>query len=161
MTISGPIQRSAVAILLLLTFASGRAENGFDAAVRRLSAESIFAFGGVGFVGQTSKGELDFRVIAAQEKEVALAAFEKLVVSGNPQAVAYGLSGIRKLSPSRFQELLPSFESSSIEVETMRGCIISKSHLDKVAEQIRRGDFDPWIEKDFKTTSVRLFTPSY
>lgn len=159
MFISSSIGRSVAAILLLLTFAPGYAEDEVAAAVRRLSAEGIFAFGGVGFVGQTSKGELDFRVIAVQEKEVALAAFEKLVASGNPQAVAYGLSGIRRLNPDRFKELFPDFEKSSKEVEIMRGCIISKSHLDKVAGQIRRGDFDLRIEKDFKPTGVRASTP--
>ena len=71
----------------------------------------VFAFGLVGFAGQTSEGELDFRIIAAEEKEVALATFEKLVASGNPQAAAYGLFGIRRLRPSRFQERLPDFES--------------------------------------------------
>jgi hypothetical protein len=115
----------------------------------------------VGRAGQTSKGELDFRIIAAQEKEVELAAFEKLVASGNPKAAAYGLSGIRKLRPSRFQELLPDFEKASNVVETMRGCMISKSHLDDVAVEFRRGDFDPWIEKDFKSTGVRLSGPLF
>jgi hypothetical protein len=53
----------------------------------------VFALGGVGFAAQTSQGELDFRIIAAQQKEVTLAAFEKLVASGNPQALAYLVFG--------------------------------------------------------------------
>jgi hypothetical protein len=84
----------------------------------------VFAFLGLGFAGHSSQGELDFRIIAAQEKEVALAAFENLVASENPQDAPYGLSGIRKLSPGRLQEPLPDSLKSSMEVETMSGCII-------------------------------------
>jgi hypothetical protein len=72
---------------------------------------------------------------------VALTAFEKLYATGGPQGQSYALSGIKKLNPSRFKELLASAEASTVEVEVMRGCIISHESLRDVAKQIDLGKF--------------------
>jgi len=90
------------------------------AAIGRLSEVDVFAFGGVGFAGQTSKGEIDFRLVLSQPSPVALSALEKLYATGNPQARSYALFGIRKIKPSRFKELLTSAEASKDKVDVMR-----------------------------------------
>jgi hypothetical protein len=128
-----------VAILFLLCGIAVHADDPVDSAARRLSNVEIFAFGGVGYTGVTSKGEIDFKLVLAQP--VALAAFEKLYATGNPQAKSYALSGIKKLNPSRFKDLLASVGASTDEVVVERGCIVSHESLREVAKQIDRGKF--------------------
>jgi len=131
--------KHCVAVLLLLGAAVAYADD--DDAMKRLSTVGIFEFGGVGYAGATSKGEIDFKLILAQPQTVALAAFERLYAAGNPQGRSYALSGIKKLNPRRFKDLLAVVEGSTDEVKVERGCIISHELLGGVAKQIDRGKF--------------------
>jgi hypothetical protein len=106
-----------------------------------LSAVEEFAFGGVGYAGAISKGEIDFKLVLSQPGPIALSGFEKLYASGNPQGRSYALSGIKKLNPPRFHELLISARTSTDKVDVMRGCIISHESLRDVVMQIDRGKF--------------------
>jgi hypothetical protein len=128
------------AILMLCGFAV-RADDSVVSAVKRLSAVEKFAFGGVGYAGVTSKGEIDFKLILSQPQTTALSAFEELYATGNPQGKSYALSGMKKLNPHRFNELLAALGTSTDEVEVMRGCILSHEPLRDVAKQIERGKF--------------------
>ena len=96
----------SIGAALLLYAVVPRADDAVDAAVRRLAKVETFAFGGTGYAGVTSKGEIDFRLLVSQPPQVALAAFEKLYAAGNPQGKSYALSGFKKLDPRRFKELL-------------------------------------------------------
>lgn len=117
------------------------AEDSVDAAVSRLSTVERFAFGGVGYAGVTSKGEADFRFVLTQPRLTALNAFERLYVIGNPQGKSYALSGLKKLAPERFAELIETLGESTDKVQVMRGCIISHELLPDVAKQIGQGKF--------------------
>ena len=130
-----------VAILVFFCGVAACADDSVASAVKRLSTVETFAFGGVGYAGVTSKGEIDFKFILSQPQLTALSAFEKLYATANPQGKSYALSGIKKLNPKRFKELLPSSEASRDEVEVMRGCIVSHEALWDVAKQIDRGKF--------------------
>jgi len=127
-----------VMVLLLLCGTLAWADDLADAAIQRLSTVSMYAFGGVGFVGRITQGELDFRIVVAQPREVAEAAFEKLYASGNPQAEAYALAGMKKMNPARFKELVMLAEGSTQEVRTGRGCIISREPLRQIAQGLDR-----------------------
>jgi hypothetical protein len=127
--------------LLLLCGVAAPAEDSVDAAVSRLSTVERFAFGGTGYAGVTSKGELDFKVVLSQPRPAALTAFERLFATGNPQGKSYALSGVKKLNPEKFKELLASASASTEQVEVMRGCIVSHESLREVAKQIDRGEF--------------------
>ena len=117
------------------------ADDTVDAAVNRLSTIERFAFGGVGYAGVTSKGETDFKFVLALPKPTVLSAFERLYAVGNPQGKSYALSGLKKLAPERFAELVATLAKSTDEVEVMRGCIISHELLPEVAKQIGQGKF--------------------
>jgi hypothetical protein len=130
-----------IALFLILFAVTVSAEEPLEAAVKRLSAVGTFAFGGVGYAGATSKGEIDFKLVLSQREPAALAAFEKIYATGNPQGKSYALSGIRKLKPLRFRELLASGAGSRDEVNVMRGCIVSHELLPEVAQQIDHGKF--------------------
>jgi len=129
------------AILMLLCGVAVRADDSVASALKRLSTVEKFAFGGVGFAGVTSKGEIDFKLILSQPQAAALSAFEELYATGNPQGKSYALSGMKKLNPQRSKELLAALETSTDEVEVMRGCIVSHERLRDVAKQIERGKF--------------------
>jgi hypothetical protein len=126
---------------ILFSVLPALADDTADAAVNRLSTVKQFAFGGIGWAGETSKGETDFKLVLAQPKPTALKAFERLYVIGNPQGKSYALSGLRKLAPERFAGLIASLGKSTDEVEVVRGCIFSHEPLPKVAEQIGQGKF--------------------
>lgn len=86
-------------IFLLLTTVLALAEQPADPPLHGLAGVGVFAFGGVGIAGVTSQGEKDYRVILSRSS--ALAEFEKLFATGNPQAKAYALVGIRALDVDR------------------------------------------------------------
>jgi len=131
-----------LAILVFFCAAStALADDSVTAAVDRLSRVERFAFGGVGFAGVTSNGEIDFKLIFAQPESIALNAFEKLYVIGNPQGKSYALSGIKNLKPQRFSELMASIAKSTEEVAVMRGCIVSHEALRDITKQIDQRKF--------------------
>jgi hypothetical protein len=117
------------------------ADEAVDAAVNRLATVREFAFGGVGYAGIISKGEIDFKLVLNQPKPTALTAFERLYAIGNPQGKSYAFSGLKKLAPERFAELTGTLAKSTEVVYVMRGCIISHESLPAVAKQIARGKF--------------------
>jgi hypothetical protein len=139
--------RRSIALLLLVSASTLtgllQADAKLDAVVSHLSKVDVFAFGGVGYAGVTSQGELDFRAIVSQPIPVALAAFEMLYVTGNPQAKAYAIVGFKKLDPNRYRELLSFTKDSADQVAVMRGCIINREALAKVVQEIEKGEFAP------------------
>ena len=142
------IVKYLVVIALLLGGGSGFAQSLIDSSVKLFSKVEVFAFGGVGYAGQTSAGEIDFKTILSLPPQDALAVFEKLVVTGNPQAKAYALSGMRKINPRRFQELFVVAEESREDVAVMRSCVLTTESLRDVAEKIDRGEWDLYLKRD-------------
>ncbi len=130
-----------VAGFLLLHGVVARADEHLDAVVKRMASVSIFAFGGVGYAGVTSKGEIDFKFLLSQSAPVALAAFEKLYANGNPQAKSYALAGIKKLNLNKYKELLVIAGTATDKVQVMRGCISFQESLQNVAKEIDGGEF--------------------
>ncbi|HLI77857.1 MAG TPA: hypothetical protein VKV02_13005 [Acidobacteriaceae bacterium] len=100
-------------------------------ALGRLLHAAMFALGPVGYAGQTSPEERDYRQILAQPN--ALASFEELFARGNKQAKSYALAGMRQLSPARFRELYATLPDPNAKVHTMHGCIVSDETLRQVA----------------------------
>jgi len=122
------------------------AQDTLSAAVKSLSNTGVFAFGGVGFVGKISQGEIDFRVIQSQPAAVALASFETIYATGDPAAKSYALAGIRQLDRERFRDILRSLDGSQEEVFTMEGCIMERRRLVDIAKAIDAGSYDDWLK---------------
>jgi hypothetical protein len=140
------MKRWTVVVLMLLVWTAAYSQDSLSIAMKRLAATDTFAFGGTGFAGITSKGEIDFKVIMSQPRDVALQALEQLYATGNPQAKSYALAGIRKLDSKRFQELRLSLRSSDEKVVTMGGCLISEQLLKEVANDLNSGKYDHWLK---------------
>lgn len=134
------------AALVVLVCSVALAQDALSAAVRSMANTGVFAFGGVGFIGKISEGELDFRVIQSQPAAVALASFEKIYATGDAAARLYALAGIRQLDETRSKELLRSLDSSQETVFTMQGCIMEKHRLGDIAKAIGAGSYDSWLK---------------
>jgi hypothetical protein len=142
--------KRAFALLIFLLLPVGiRPQDA--AAWRHLSSTKVFAFGGIGYAGKISDGEIDFRAIYSQPNAIALSQFEDLYKNGNPEAKSYALAGIRQLAPARFEALRQSLAGSGVNVVTMRGCIIEEELLTKVTAEIAKGDYDYWIKRIRRT----------
>jgi hypothetical protein len=139
------VKRIAAALLVLICGVAS-AQDALSTAVKSMTKTGVFAFGGVGFVGKISQGELDFRVIQSQPPAVALASFEKIYATGDAAAKIYALAGIRQLDHGRFELLLQSLEGSQETVFTMQGCIMEKRRLGEIAKAIDAGNYDSWLK---------------
>jgi len=135
---------AAVALVIVSTVAFS--QDSISIAMQRMTTAKVFAFGAVGFAATTSEGEIDFKIVMSLPKEKAIAAFEKLYGTGNPQAKSYALAGLRKLDRTRFRELRTSLRSSDLKVQTESGCVISEQSLREVANDLDSGKYDKWAQ---------------
>ena len=134
------------AVLLVVFCSIASAQDALSATVKNLTNTGVFAFGGVGFVGKISEGEIDFRAIQSQPAAVALSSFETIYATGDPAAKGYALAGIRQLDRERFKEILRSLDGSQEIVFTMEGCIMERRRLVEVAKAIDAGSYDHWLK---------------
>ncbi len=130
------VSRSVGVLLLTLSVSAADDSN----AVKKLSGTPIFAFGGIGYAGTTSEGEVAFKAVLASVS--AEADFLRLLKSGNPQAKCYALVGLRVTSRQAFNEQLKTFASSNQEVQTCAGCNMARQPMSSVVASIQRGDYD-------------------
>ncbi len=133
------------AVAFLCFSAIAFCQDAASVALLRIQSTAVFAFGGVGFVGRTSQGEIDFKTILSLPREQAIAAIEQIYEKGNPQAKSYALAGLRKLDVSRFETLRTSLQHSPVKVQIMRGCILSGETLQQIASGIESGQYDSWL----------------
>jgi len=133
-------------VLLALFCSTALAQDAVSTSVQSMMKTSVFAFGGVGFAGKTSQGELDFRVIQSQPSAIALNGFEKIFAGGDTEAKSYALLGIRQLDGKRFKELLQSLQGSQQKVVTMHGCILEKHSFMDIARAIDSGSYDGYLK---------------
>ncbi len=133
------------AILLAISCNAAIAQDTLPAAVQRLSKVGVFAFGGVGFIGKTSQGELDFRIVESQSPEVAAENFEKIFANGDDAAKIYALIGLRQFNKNRSNELFQSLEHSQEKVYTMRGCIMGPQSLADIVKAVHSGSYDSYL----------------
>ena len=113
-------------------------------AYEQLLSVRYFAFGGVGYAGVTSEGEMAYRAIAAGTN--ALSLFSAALTNGNAQAKLYALCGIRQFEPSTFDALAKSLLSANPQVETLRGCIMRHEFATNVVARISSGAYDVYFK---------------
>jgi hypothetical protein len=121
------------------------AQEKADTAQETLEFARVFAFGGIGFAGTTSREELAFTSILVLPSHTAKQRLERLYLSGNPQAMSYALAGMRKLDRKRYAELIARARTSDATVHTMSGCIMTNEKLRKIADEVDSGKYDPWL----------------
>lgn len=130
------------AVLLVMVCSVASAQDTLSATVKSLSKTGMFAFGGVGFIGKISQGEIDFRAIQSQPAAVALATFETVYSTGDAPAQIYALAGIRQLDKVRFKELYRTLDRSDEKVLVGEGCILQWRRVGELAKAIDAGSYD-------------------
>jgi hypothetical protein len=138
-------KNTIAALLFVLLVAPAGSQSPTSTAQTRMAAVKTFAFGGTGFAGITSEGELLFNQIMSEPPAQAMQDLETIYATGNPQAQAYALAGIRKLDRDRFRTLLHSARESHAAVEIMSGCVVDKISLKRLAGRIDAGRYDLWL----------------
>ncbi|MDB6153566.1 MAG: hypothetical protein JWL90_2019 [Chthoniobacteraceae bacterium] len=129
-----------VRIFTLLTLFGALAAASERAAIEKLGGIEVFAFGGIGFAGTTSEGEIAFKQIFKSDS--AEADLLELLKTGNAQSKCYALVGLRLKNRPAFNEQVKSFTSSKQEVQTCGGCIMMKLPMSSVVAGIERGNYD-------------------
>ena len=124
---------------MFLMVAGAQAGEPRDPTFERLAKVEVFAFGGIGYAGVISQGEKDYEAIFSRQS--AAADFERLYATGNLQAKAYSLVGLRLLKPDKYRELSTLLRDSQTEVQTMHGCISGHEFARVVVEQIEAGRY--------------------
>lgn len=127
-----------------LTFQGQRA---FDE-LRRIK---LFAIGGIGYGGETSKGELALDVLI-EEKE-SLEAFKQLIQNGTTEGAMYGLFGLRMLRCDCFDKEFTSLksihfsETNSERFTHQAGCILMPADNPKDKSLILDEIMKDWFGK--------------
>ena len=129
-------------IILLLAFSmiAAHAEMIDDRTLVRLAHVEIFAFGGIGRAGVITQGEKDYKEILL--RPTALADFQKLFQTGNPQAKCYALVGIRAIKSKISMEFPTSVRLDKLEVMTESGCFATHKSLASMLIEIEVGKYD-------------------
>ncbi len=140
--IRGCAVRRLAVTLIILSCSVALAQDTLSATVKSLANTGVFAFGGVGFIGKISQGEIDFRVIQSQPAAVALASFETVYSTGDTAAQIYALAGIRQLDKVRFNELYRTFDRSDEAVLVAEGCIFERRRVGEIVKAIDAGNYD-------------------
>src|ERR1041385_6065269 len=96
-----------------------------------------FAFGGVGFVGTTSAGELGFRQVL--DGPDAAARFKEAYAEATIEGKLYALCGLRATDRSSFDRRAVDLRSETNQVMTMSGCIGMRESIRTVVQRIVNG----------------------
>jgi hypothetical protein len=112
-------------------------------AYNQLLTLKSFAFGGIGYAGLTSEGEVDYHAIAGSTN--ALALFSSVLTNGTAEARLYALCGIRHFAPGKFRASAEPLRSANPKVETIQSCIVHHEFATKVISRISSGSYDLYL----------------
>lgn len=127
-------------IVLFLLIASGlRAD-----ALADLSHVTYFAVGCVGYSGQMSDGEINFRTIYSQKNN--LEQFIRLYGVGNAAARMYALVALHKLAPDVYRHIKDNYKDRKVQIPTAVGCMVDSDSLEVLIRKLEAGDYDSLFE---------------
>lgn len=114
----------------------------------------FFAFGGVGFAGTTSQGELKYRKL--MKSSDPLAAFSDWYESATPAGKAYCLVAFHELDLEKYdKEKTAILKKNHQPVSTMSGCMVMEQEWKAIFEKIESGAYKPFqsdLSEDTSTT---------
>jgi hypothetical protein len=101
-----------------------------------LAKAPYFAFGGVGFAGTTSEGDVAYKkMLACDDAEERLV---KIFESGSNPAKAYALHGLHSLKSKRYPEFKKRFLKKAPSVKRMSGCLMGKDSAAQIIAYIEK-----------------------
>jgi|GEM_PF-2003963 len=119
---------------------SSQGSNSVQTAHEQLLNIKCFAFGGVGYAGTTSPGEIAFRAVL--ESTNALELFETTLSKGSDEAKLYALCGIRSLNKESFNASAKALKEADPKVRTMSSCLATEEKASVVIKRIADGIYD-------------------
>jgi hypothetical protein len=119
--------------------------NSVQTAHGQLLNIKCFAFGGVGYAGTTSQGEIAFRAVL--ESTNALKLFEATLSKGSDEAKLYALCGIRSLNKESFNVAAKALKEADPKVTTMSGCLVTEEKASAVIQRIADGAYDGYSKR--------------
>ena len=102
--------------------------------VHELASAQVFAMGGIGIRGLTSKEELAYRAVLRRPD--AKITFQEILQTGTPAAQLYALCGLRAVASPDFATAALSLARSELKVTTIKGCIIRSEPLSQVIKRL-------------------------
>ena len=104
-----------------------------------------FAIGGIGIAGTTSEGERALRTLLTDPN--ASAQLQDLLANATPAGQLYGLLGLRVHDRAAYDQALQNFKVPKDEVQTIAGCIISRTPFKQLFDRIKAGQYDAILER--------------
>jgi len=121
---------------------SSQNSNSIQSTCAELMKVKCFAFGGVGYAGATSKGEIAFHAVLASTN--ALELFNSVLSRGTDEAKLYALCGIRSLQRESFDSAAKPLLAADPRVNTMSGCLLAEEKASAVIRRIAEGAYDSY-----------------
>ena len=104
----------------------------------------IFAFGGIGFAGATSPGEIKFtEIITSDDPE---AGFRQWFDEGGNVGKAYAMVACYYLDPIRYEWMKQRFAEKHLQVPAMSGCLLYNINHEQLTENIEDGQYDAVVK---------------
>ncbi|QYY34781.1 hypothetical protein [Ruficoccus sp. ZRK36] len=110
----------------------------------------FFAFGGIGFAGSTSPGEIKFRQIFLSDDPEA--GFRQWFDKGGGVGKAYAMVACYYLDHDRYDGMKERFRELHLQVPTMTGCIVGSINYEQLTESIEDGRYDEVVKPLLKQT---------
>ncbi len=105
-----------------------------------LCAIKKFAFGGVGYGGVTSYGELAFHAVLKSPKAAEI--FRDACVQATDEGKLYALCGLRQTDREAYDHYVATFRTETKQVRTQSGCIVTDKPMSLVVQEIANGTYD-------------------
>jgi hypothetical protein len=118
-----------------------RAQEGYE----HLLKTKIFAFGRIGYWGQTSDGEFAFRAVLKSPKAAEL--FKDIYLRATDEGKLYALCGLGRLDPNAFDHYAEILRSKESQVLSMSGDVGTYEPVGAVIQRIKDGIYDSYFAK--------------
>lgn len=116
-----------------------------------LRKTTTFALGGVGIAGIMSEGERTLREILKESD--AARRLEGVLPDAAPAGQLYALLGLRLRDRAAYERALEKYRANGAKVPTMRGCILQREPFGKLVNEIERGDYDSFLQREWPDRS--------
>ncbi|MDP0497107.1 MAG: hypothetical protein Q7Q73_12965 [Verrucomicrobiota bacterium JB024] len=104
----------------------------------------IFAFGGIGFAGATSPGEIKFTEIMTSDDPEA--GFRQWFQEGGNVGKAYAMVACYYLDSYRYEWMKERFAEEHLQVPAMSGCLMYNINHEQLTENIEGGQYDAVVK---------------
>ena len=116
-----------------------------NSSARDVAAAKSFAFGGIGVAGLMSEGERNLRAVL--ERPDASQHLQTALSHATPAGKLYILVGLRRCDRAAYQKVFDSLARSNDDVETARGCMISREPFHQLLSGVQDGRFDDYLSR--------------